>query len=65
MFLILGILLSLNKLSTFFLNINLSEVVTAIPWNPETIYPVLVNFCPPFLFPNGFYIFRSKDSFFT
>lgn len=37
MFLILGILLSLNKLSTFFLNINLSEVVTAIPWNPETI----------------------------
>lgn len=33
-FLILGILLSLNKLSPFFLNISLSEVMTVIPWNP-------------------------------
>lgn len=37
MFLILGILLSLNKLSPFFLNINLSEVMTVILWNPGTI----------------------------
>lgn len=36
-FLILGILLSLNKLSPFFLNINLSEVMTVIPWNSGTI----------------------------
>jgi len=36
-FLNLGILLSLNKLSPFFLNSNLSEVMTVIPWNPETI----------------------------
>ena len=36
-FLNLGILLSLNKLSPFSLNINLSEVMTVIPWNPGTI----------------------------
>lgn len=36
-FLNLGILLRLNKLSPFSLNINLSEVMTVIPWDPGTI----------------------------
>lgn len=58
-FLILGILLSLNKLSPFFLNINLSEVMTVIPWNPGTSQVSKFLSSPLLPSQNGVYIFRK------